>query len=113
MIVYHPVLLPNDKMLRLGVLETTGSGSVSSYDEHYYEIRQEIFGLVLDELDDEEPLPAKEYLLSYVENMMGLPFSGIYKDSTELVEFILGLKQMVVFLSDLKENWKKITINTH
>ena len=100
-IIANSILMPDDRMLRLGVVKT--DEQVLTYEAHYAEIYARMYAFL------EEAYKEDDKLVSRVEDILGETFYGVDGEMADFTEFILSSDPMLYFLSDLRKNWQQLS----
>ncbi len=100
-IIANSILLPDDRMLRLGVIKT--GEQVLNYEAHYAELYARVYAFLEEAATEDDNLAAR------IEGLLDATFYGEADEIGDLTEFVLGSDQMTYFLSDLRKNWQQLS----
>ena len=101
-IISHPLLMPTNTLLRLGVVES--NQDVQNYEHHYDALLNRLRAMITEGIID------NPQLANHIGSALQLPEQAFFEtDEVDvLVDFIMESDQMVGVLSDLKKHWQNL-----
>jgi len=101
-IISHPLLMPTDTLLRLGVVE--GNQDIQNYEHHYDALLNRLRVIIT------EGIKENPQLVNHIGSALQLPEQAFFEtdEVNVLVDFIMESDQMIGMLSDLQKHWQNL-----
>ena len=101
-IISHPLLMPTDTLLRLGVVES--NQDIQNYEQHYDALLNRLRDMIA------EGILENPQLANSICSALQLSEQAFFEtDEVDvLVDFMMESDQMIGILSDLKKHWQNL-----
>ena len=101
-IISHPLLMPTDTLLRLGVVES--NQAIQNYEHHYDGLLNRLRAMI------GEGIIENPQLVNAIGSALQLPEQAFFEtDEVDiLVDFIMDSDQMIGMLSNLQKHWQNL-----